>query len=117
MAGLVARAEAIATALSTVDVRATSDIRNAVPPCVLVIPTPRIEGQTLDSGLLVVWTLVALVSPPGDLRAATELEQLLSHVLDVVDVDHAEPRSYTVPGAEQPLPAYIITTTETAEVT
>jgi hypothetical protein len=114
---LVDRAEALATMLRTGEVRASTDIRDTVPPCLLVVPVPRLnflEG-TLSGSVEVTWTIVALANPPGDLEAARELEQLVMHVYAAdLDVTLAEPASYELPSAEGAVPAYLVTVTETA---
>lgn len=124
MGAITDRAQEIAAALRVAagpgveEIRATVDVRNAVPPCILVVPVPYRTynvGGTLTGGFEVRWTLVAIASGQGDYDAARVLEELVDHVATVVDVDTAEPGSYQTPGAEAPSPAYIITVTELAE--
>ena len=119
---LVDRAEALATLLTTEDreIRAVTDIRDTVPPCLLVVPVPRLsflDGSTLAGSVEVTWTIVALANPPGDLEAARELQSLVFHVLEhELDVTTAEPASYELPNAEGSVPAYLISVTETASL-
>lgn len=98
--------------------RVTCDIRDTVPPCILVVPVPRrdyVEGATQGGGFELEWTMVALGRPPADLEAARDLEELVDHVVDVLEhVERAEPASYTIPGAETAVPAYLVTYRETA---
>jgi hypothetical protein len=114
---ITARAEAIADLLRSDEVRASTDIRDTVPPCLLVVPVPRLnflEG-TLSGSTEVTWTIVALAMPPGDLEAARELENLVLHVVAAgLDVTTAEPASYELPTTEGSVPAYLITVSETA---
>lgn len=120
MGQITDRAEELATLLGSETYAATCDIRNTLPPCLLVVPVPErdyragvLAGGTVD----LVWTLVALGRPPADLQAGRDLEELCDHVLEVLpDVETAEPASYPIPGAESPAPAYLIKHREEGEV-
>lgn len=99
--------------------RAVCDIRDTVPPCILVVPIPRrnyLDGASLGGGFELEWTLVCLGRPPADLQAARDLEDLADYVVDVLEagVELVEPASYQIPGAETAVPAYLITYRETA---
>lgn len=99
--------------------RAVCDIRDTVPPCILVVPIPGrdyVDGASLGGGFGVEWTIVCLGRPPADLEAARDLEELADHVVDVlgVGVERVEPASYQLPSAETAVPAYLITYRETA---
>jgi hypothetical protein len=119
---VVARAEQLAEELTDLEapvpIRATNDVRDTVPPCLLVVPVPRrnyLDG-TLSGSVEVTWTVVALANPPADLESARELELLVDHVAERLDVTTAEPAAYTIPGAETSVPAYLISITETASL-
>ena len=119
MTALVERAEELAAAIRTATgaPRATTEIRNAVPPCVLVVPVPSrryLEGATLGGEFEVVWTLHALATGTGDRRSAEQLEELVDAVAEVLPIESAEPGGYQIPGAEQAVPAYAITYREQA---
>lgn len=116
MGAVVDRAEQLATLLGTSTIRATTDIRDTVPPCLLVVPVPRREYVHTQAGadVDVTWTIVALALPPADLQAARALEELVDHAAGLVDITTAEPASYVIPTSETAVPAYLITVTETA---
>lgn len=123
MSTVVARAEQLAEEITTAlvaaalpfEARGTADIRGAVPPCVLVVPVPTRDYST-GCGFLVEWRLVALAAGSvGDLEAARVLEALVDVTATVVDVERAEAASYRLPTSEATSPAYLITTTESAE--
>jgi hypothetical protein len=116
MGAIVDRAEAIAEQLRSGGMRATTDIRDTTPPCVLVVPIPvrDYSSSTLSGSFLVTWTLVALATAPADLEAARALEELVDQTAELVDIERAEPASYVIPGAEQAVPAYLLTYTEQA---
>lgn len=102
--------ELVAT-LEGAGLRATVDVRNAVPPCVLV--PPPVRRYDLNTGYSVEWRLYALAPGPGTSDAWLALDALLDALDDVLDVERAEPGSYTIPTADGALnvPAYIITAT------
>jgi hypothetical protein len=125
--GLVERAEAMATALRVeedleadppvIGIRASTSIRDTVPPCLLVVPVPALDFTGVldgDAAADVEWTIVALAQPPADLEAARELDYLLTHVAETLDVTRADPASYQIPTAETKVPAYLITVNEPA---
>jgi hypothetical protein len=124
---MVARAEEIADALRrdedpladppVLEIRAATSIRDTVPPCLLVVPVPvlayesTLEGSQVED---VEWTIVALAQPPADLEAARELELLLDHVAETLEITRAQPASYRIPSTETEVPAYVITVNEPA---
>lgn len=124
MGTLVDRAEELATLLrrdedvdaGVLAIRASTNIRDTVPPCLLVVPVPGLDytRSTLEGSVEVEWTIVALAPPPADLEAARELELLVDRVSEVVDVTRARPASYRIPATESDVPAYLITVNETA---
>lgn len=118
MGQITDRAEQLRDQLASPDVRATCDIRDTVPPCLLVVPVPLRDysGQVLAGSQALTWTIVALGRPPADLVSARDLEDLVDHATAVLEdgVDRAEPASYNIPGSETSVPAYLITYTETA---
>lgn len=117
MGVIVDRAEELAELLSSDTYKATCDIRDTVPPCLLVVPVPQrdyregvLAGGTVD----LAWTIVALGRPPADLQAGRDLEDLTDQVLEALPyVELAEPATYQIPGAETAVPAYLITYRET----
>lgn len=117
MGAITDRAEELAELLTTDDYRATCDIRDTAPPCLLVVPVPERDyrGGVLAGGTVdLVWTIVALGRPPADLQAGKDLEDLCDQVVAALpEVELAEPASYQIPGAEQAVPAYLITYRET----
>lgn len=124
MGTIVDRAEAIAELLrreedvdaGVLAIRASTNIRDTVPPCLLVVPVPGLDYtlSTLEGSVEVEWSIVALAQPPADLEAARELEELLGRVSEVLDVTRARPASYRIPTTETDVPAYLITVNETA---
>lgn len=122
MGTLVDRAEAIAALLrrdeapDVLAIRASTSIRDTVPPCLLVVPVPALDftSSTLEGSVEVEWTIVALAPPPADLEAGRELELLVDRVTEVLDVTRARPAAYRIPSTETDVPAYLITVNETA---
>lgn len=125
MFGIVDRAEAIATLLRqdadpeavppVLGVRASTSIRDTVPPCLLVVPVPALDFVAVLEGgdeVDVAWTIVALAVPPADLEAARELDFLAAHVASKLDVTRAQPIAYRIPTTETDVPAYLITVNE-----
>ncbi len=109
--GTYDRAVALAAALVAGGVRATADPRSALPPCVLV--TPPVRRYDLNAGYSVEWRLVCLAPAPGTADTWVALDGLVDAVEELVDVELAEPGSYTLPVAEgASLPAYILTVKE-----
>lgn len=90
--------------------RVTMDIRNAIPPCVLVIPVPTRDYNegSMCGGYTAEWTIVCLAPGPGDLSDAKALEDMVDAVAAVVDIATAEPASYLVPGKASPAPSYVL---------
>lgn len=105
-AGLELEAELVAAG-----VRATVDVRNAVPPCVLIPPPAR--RYDLNTGYSVEWRLYCLAPGAGNRDAWDALDELLAQLEAVVDVERAEPGSYTLPteSGVVNVPAYIVTMT------
>jgi hypothetical protein len=107
MAGsIVAAAKALADQLKAAGVRATHDpaVAAANRPCVLV-PPPAIDYRARTN----TWRLVALAGKShGDLAALDQLDDLVQLVVDLVDVETADPGSYVLTGGTDPVPAYIL---------
>jgi hypothetical protein len=103
--------------LRAAGVKATDNVRNAVPPCVLVVPVPKRTYDVLCGGYSAEWTLVALGSGPGDLTDAKTLEDMVDLIAATVPITTAEPASYLLPNRQDPAPAYVCThlTTVTPE--
>jgi hypothetical protein len=97
--------------------KVTDNVRNAVPPCVLVVPVPKRSYEILCGGYNAEWTIVALGAGPGDLSDAKALEDMVDLIADTVGITTAEPASYLLPNREYPAPAYLCThlTTVTPE--
>lgn len=112
MGQIVAYSKTLADAITTAGVKATNNIRNAVPPCVLVEPTPRIEYDVLDGTGFATWRIVCLAAGKGDLADATKLEDLAERVRSVMEpispIVTAEPGAYPLIDGE-PKPAYVLT--------
>lgn len=107
------RAEQLAALLTDAGIRATADLRSAVPPCVLVEPLPRLTfNQTLGGAPAAVWQIIALAPAPGTLTAAKTLDALAADVATVLDLDDATPGVYQTALSADPLPAYVLTYTE-----
>lgn len=95
-AGIVAQVEALG-------LRVTDDARTVNPPCVLVeLPenVTRLTGCAYRASLPV----VILAPPPGDAAAVDWLLDTLEQLLDVLNVDQADPTRRDIGG--QTLPGY-----------
>lgn len=101
-------AATVAAAIDDAGARATNNIRNAVPPCVLVVPVPVIDYDVL-CGSTATFTAVCLAKGMGDLEDAKVLEDLVEIVRTVVPVTRAEPSAYQIPSSPDPKPAYLCT--------
>lgn len=111
MGDLTDYAEALVTSLQTAEVaRVTTDIRNAIPPCVLVVPVPKrnYDEGSLCGGYVAEWNIVCLASGIGDLTDAKTLEDMVDAVAGVVAISTAEPVAYRVPNRADPAPAYLL---------
>lgn len=104
------RAVALAAELTAAGVRATADPRSAHPPCVLV--PPPVRRYDLNVGYSIEWRLYALAPGPGTADTYKALDGLVDAVAELVDVELAEPGSYTLPAAPEPVPAYVLTIKE-----
>ena len=105
-------AREIVAALTAAGLRATADVRSAVPPCVLVEALPRLVfGHTLCGEPAATWAIVCLAPAPGTLAAADVVDALAAAVAAVLDVDDATPGAYQTGYAADPLPAYVLSYT------
>jgi len=112
MGQMIAFAEGIAGLLKDAGVRATVDVRQAVPPCVLVVPVARLEADILCGGWSATFTIVCLASGMGDLTDARVLEELLDQVVEHVPaITTVEPSAYQLPTTQEPKPALLCTFT------
>jgi len=110
MGEVVDYAVELAEKLTAAGVKATSDVRAAAPPCVLVVPVPRRDYTILGGGYQATWTVVCLANPPGDLNAATALEDLADRVVAAIGpVETVEPGSYQLRPDADPYPSYQLT--------
>lgn len=103
-------AEAIADLIRAVDpeVRVTTDVRNVVPPCVLVEPPTR----TFDlprPAYSATWRVRALAPAPANADAWDALDRLVDVVDQALDVDTAEPAAWVAEPGAPPLPCYTCT--------
>jgi hypothetical protein len=78
--------------------KATTNIRQAGPPSILVAPIPRREYDRLDGGFSATWSIYCIAVGIGDLTDAKVLDELVSVVLEVVpSVSLVEPISFPLP--------------------
>lgn len=110
MGELTTYAEQLVTDLRAGNVKVTTDIRNAIPPIVLVVPVPKRDYNegSFCGGYTAEWTLVCLAGGIGDLTDAKALEDMVDGVAAIVDIATAEPASYRVPNRANPAPAYVL---------
>lgn len=97
---------ALVEALNGAGVPATDDPTRAgvTRPCVLVGP-PTLNYTDRST----TWRLVALSSQPaGTLAALEQLAELVEDVAELLPVESAEPASYSLTPASDPLPAYVM---------
>lgn len=85
-------------------------------PCLLVTPPVLDYGSGVADGTPGnEWRVVALSSKPiGSLAAVVELDPLVEHARDVLDVERVEPGRYQLDPKNPPVPAYICTHFEIA---
>lgn len=102
-------ADLLADAVTAAGIRATTDPRNVVPPCVLFLPP---DDVTLDIGCGGTATMraVLLVPGPGQRDAWLHLDNTLGQVLDVLPAETIRSTTYEV-DASGPMPAYEMTWT------
>lgn len=108
----VARAGQLAAQLTGAGVPATHDPRllHGRLPAVLVQP-PRL-AFTGYGGPEATWRLLIVANTAHELDAWTQIDDLAEAVADLLPVETGEPASYsTGPGAD-PLPAYVLTFTD-----
>lgn len=99
-------ATAWATLLTSHGVRATTNPKDVVPPCVLFTPPDTVDFDLGCGGTAVMRALV-LVGGPGQLEAWQALEVFLPSVLEVLPVppDQLRTTTYAV-DSSGPMPAY-----------
>jgi hypothetical protein len=95
MRGIATAADAIASALRSVGVRAVTDARLATPPCVVVVPVEA-EFDSLQVGVgHTLWHLHCLAPQPGAQDSFEALAALVADVITAVpDVETAQMTSY-----------------------
>jgi hypothetical protein len=104
--GIRAEQAELVEQLTGAGIAATDDPARAETsrPCVLVTP-PTVDYRACSSS----WRLVALSShPAGTLAAVEQLDQLVTEVAELLPLDTAEPASYSLTPATDPLPAYVL---------
>lgn len=80
-----------------------------VPP-----PTVRFDGVPYGSAGVATWRVVLVATPGvGVVRAWEYLDALLDDLDGTLSIETAEPTSYALPDAGEPVPAYVVTITET----
>lgn len=104
------RATELAQAIGGQGVRAVTEPRSAVPPCVLVTPPARIYD--LACGFTARWKIYALAPAPATADTWAALDQLLAAIESVLPIERAEPTSYTIQAGTEPVPAYVCTIEE-----
>lgn len=113
MPDTLARARELAALLTDAGVPAKWDVRDATAnlPCVLV-PPPRIDFDGYASST-VTWGLVAIAATnAGSGEAWQQLVDLVDGVDAQLPIETAAPTSYKLPTGGDPLPAYVLTFTE-----
>lgn len=113
MPDTLARGRELAALLSAAGVPAVVDVRDATAnlPCILV-PPPRLEfdGYAFATAT---WGLVALAATSaGAGEAWQQLVTLVDGAAAVLPVETANPTSYQLPTGGDPLPAYVLSLTE-----
>lgn len=107
---LTQRADALATELRGLGVRAITDPADALAnlPCVLVAP-PRIDYRAQS----VSWRLLVLGPGPGTLAGWDAIDKLLGQLVDQVPLETADPASHQLPNVGDAVACYVATYTET----
>jgi hypothetical protein len=104
------RAVELAAELEAAGIRATQDVRNANPPCVLVMPPTR--QRVGMCGWDTTWTLLCLAPGPDNADAWLALDELVDAVAAVLPITAARPSGFSRTGAEPAIPAYECEMTE-----
>jgi hypothetical protein len=109
-------ARAWCTDLAEVGLRATTDPRKILPPCVLIRP-PRILLDRLDLCGTAEWSAYLLAATGvGDTDAWTQLDGMLVKALPLLPVTEVDVGSYE-PDEATSYPAYVLTWTSQVEFT
>lgn len=95
--------------LQVAGVRATSDPRNANPPCVLVRP-PSFVADVSCGGTATLQAL-CITRGPGNADAWRSIDDLAGQVSKVIAIEQIEPAEFQ-PDNGAPLPAYLLTWTK-----
>lgn len=110
MSATLERAAEIVTALTTRQVRATTDPSAAIPPCILVPP----PGRTFDlgCGFSARWELAAMAPAPTgpDRNSWAILDELVAAAEAGLPVETAQLVSFNLAGVDYP--AYLLAWTE-----
>lgn len=119
MSAIVDRAGEYVAALKGKGLNASTDVKKLKLPGILVPPIPDLAFTLLDnSSVEATFKIWAIVAGPGGTAAAEKLEEIVLKAADVLPVVTAEPGSYQLPAASDPMPAYQLTlTTDVLDVT
>lgn len=105
------RAQRLVDQLVALDVRATTDAAAVMTnlPCVLVGPPSLVLRQRMTA----TWRLLVIASTPNPLDAWGQLDALVTELFEALPVETAEPTSWALAAGTDPLPAYVLTMTDT----
>jgi len=110
MTASVERAAEIVTALTSREVRATTDPSAAIPPCILVPP----PGRTFDvgCGYTARWELAAMAPAPTgpDRNSWAILDDLVANAEAVLPLESAQLVNFNLAGVDYP--AYLLAWSE-----
>lgn len=104
-------AEQWAGVLSTAGIRATTDPRDVVPPCVLFLPPEQVDVNLYCGGTADM-RAVLLSRGPGQVDAWRTLETTLPAILDLLPVETVRSTTYQI-DSSGPMPAYELQLTAT----
>lgn len=104
------RAVELAAQLTAAGIRATHDVRNVNPPCVLVLPPDRTRVGMC--GWDVEWRALCLTPGPDNADAYAALDEMVDQVAELLPITAARHVTFDRTGMEPSLPAYEIEWTE-----
>ncbi len=113
MGATVERAAQLVAQLTAAGVKATADVGQVAGNAPIVLVTPPVRD--LAGGPTRTWTLAALdAQAVGSLAAWSRLDDLVDQAVAALDglVEQARPSSYAHTPGTDPLPAYLLTFTE-----
>lgn len=106
-------AEQYATVLSAAGIRATTDPRDVVPPCVLFTPADQVDIDRGCGGTAQMSALL-LVRGPGQGDAWQTLEQFVAKVIELLPAEQIRSTSYSLDDSGS-MPAYELSWTATVD--